>query len=55
LLLDVPKGSRFSLIDLVAIEHEIGDEAGIVTGAVLRRSLKKPLAQRIVDDAIDVF
>ncbi|HMK89882.1 MAG TPA: nucleotidyltransferase domain-containing protein [Methylocystis sp.] len=55
LLLDIPKGSRFSLIDLVAIERQIGEDLGVVVGAVLRRSVKEPLAQRIADDVIEVF
>ncbi|HXY57183.1 MAG TPA: nucleotidyltransferase domain-containing protein [Methylocystis sp.] len=55
LLLDIPKGSRFSLIDLVAIERQIGEDLGVAVGAVLRRSLKEAFARRIADDVIDVF
>jgi uncharacterized protein len=55
LLLDIPTGSKFSLIDLVAIERQIGEDLGLPVGAVLRRSLRKEFAQRIADDVIDVF
>lgn len=55
ILLDVPQNSRFSLIDLVAIERRLESDLGLSVGAVLRRSLRKEFAERIADDVIDVF
>ncbi len=55
LLLDVAQGSKFSLVDLVAIERRLGEELGIAVGAVMRRSVKPAFAKRIADDVVDVF
>jgi predicted nucleotidyltransferase len=55
LLIDVPRGTRFSLVDLVAVERRIGEKLGVSVAAVLRRSLKPAFAQRIADDLVDVF
>lgn len=55
LLLEVARGSRFSLIDVVAIERRLGEELRFAVGAVMRRSLKRGFAERIADDVVDVF
>ncbi len=55
LLLDVERGSRFSLIDVVAIENRIAQELGFSVGAVMRRSLKRGFAERIANDVVEIF
>jgi uncharacterized protein len=55
LLVEVAPDSRFSLLDLVGVEHIISDATGIKAQAEMRRSLEPRFAQRIADDVIEVF
>ena len=57
--LDVPvevePDSRFSMLDLIGVEHIIQDATGLAVQATMRRSLEPRMAQRIADDIIEVF
>ncbi len=55
LLLDVPRGHRFSLLDLLSIERLLGEELGVTVAAAMRRSLTPRFAERIEADVVDVF
>ena len=55
LLLDVPNGRKFSLLDLIGVEHMISDTTGFETHATMRRSLEPRFARRISDDIVEIF
>jgi len=55
ILVDVAPGQKFSLLDLIGIEHLIGDAMGLPAQATMRRSLPQRFADRIADDIVEVF
>jgi len=55
ILVEVEPNSRFSLLNLVGVEHIIHDATGLAVQATMRRSLEPRMAQRIADDIIEVF
>ena len=55
LLIEVVPHSRFSILNLVKVEHLIGDVTGIPTNAFMRRSLDQPFRTSIAADVIEVF
>jgi uncharacterized protein len=54
-LIDVDPDAKFSLLDLVGVEHIIKDATGLNAQAEMRRSIEPRFAQRISDDVIEVF
>jgi predicted nucleotidyltransferase len=54
-LIEVPPDSRFSLLNLIGVEHIIRDATGLRAQATMRRSLDARMAERIADDIIEVF
>lgn len=54
-LVEVEPDSRFSLLNLIGVEHIIADATGIPAQATMRRSLEPRMAERIADDIIEVF
>jgi hypothetical protein len=54
-LVEVEPSSRFSLLNLVGVEHIIEDATGLSVQATMRRSLEPRMAERIADDIIEVF
>jgi predicted nucleotidyltransferase len=54
-LVDVEPNSRFSLLNLIGVEHIVQDCTGLRTQATMRRSLEPRMAARIADDLIEVF
>jgi uncharacterized protein len=54
-LLDLVPDDKFSLLDLIGVEHLISDAIGIQTSAQLRRSVKGEFAQSIATDVTQVF
>ena len=54
-LVEVEPDKRFSLLDLIGVEHIIGDATGLSVQATMRRSLEPRMAERIADDIIEVF
>ena len=54
-LVEVEADSRFSMLNLVGVEHIIQDATGLAVQATMRRSLEPRMAQRIADDIIEVF
>ncbi len=55
ILIDVDPDAKFSLLNLVGVEHIVTDATGLRTQAELRRSLDSRMAQRIADDIVEVF
>jgi len=54
-LVEVEPDSRFSMLDLIGVEHIIKDATGLAVQATMRRSLEPRMARRIADDIIEVF
>ena len=54
-LLDIHPATKFSLFDLLGVQHLIQDEIGIETQATLRSDLDLRMSERIADDLIKVF
>ena len=54
-LVDIEDGIKFSLLDLIGVQHVIRDATGLETQAEMRRSLEPRFAQRIADDIVEVF
>lgn len=54
-LLDVSDQKKFSLIDLIGIEHLIGDAINAPVSAIMRRSAKPEFMARIAPDVTDIF
>jgi predicted nucleotidyltransferase len=54
-LIEVAPDSRFSMLDLIGVEHIIRDATGLAVQATMRRSLEPRMVQRIADDIIEVF
>ena len=55
LLIDVVPDCRFSILNLVKVEHLVGEIMGITANAFMRRSLDKPFKTAIAADVIEVF
>jgi uncharacterized protein len=55
LLLDVDPASRFSILNLVGVEHIVEKATGIRANAFMRRSLDDSFRDSIENDLIEVF
>lgn len=55
LLVDIDAKVRFSLLDLIGLEHLVTDTTGIVANAVVDRGLDEDFARLVSRDAIRVF
>ena len=54
-LVEVDPDIKFSLLDLVGVQHIIQDATGIETQATLKSELNERITERIADDLIKVF
>lgn len=54
-LVDVKPEVTFSLLNLIGVEHIIGDATGLQAQATMRRSIPPRFAERITDDIVEVF
>jgi predicted nucleotidyltransferase len=54
-LLDVPAEASFTFHNLVGVQHIIEDATGLTAQASMKDSLRPRVAERIVDDLIEVF
>jgi predicted nucleotidyltransferase len=54
-LIEVEPESKFSLLNLIGVEHIIKDATGLPAQATMRRSLDPRMAERIADDIVEVF
>lgn len=55
LLIDVEAAERFSLLDLIGVQHTIGDELGLPVNAMMRRSLSDRFRSTVERDIRDIF
>lgn len=55
LLLDVDPDSRFSILDLVGVEHLVADTTGVAANAFMRRSLDENFRSTIRSEVVEVF
>lgn len=54
-LVDTAPGARFSLLDLIGVEHIVSDATGLRAQAAIRRSIEPSFAERIAQDLVEVF
>jgi predicted nucleotidyltransferase len=54
-LVEIEPNAKFSLLDLIGVEHIINDGTGLETQATMRRSVEPRFASRIADDIVEVF
>jgi uncharacterized protein len=54
-LVEVAPDASFSILNLIGVEHIIGDATGLPAQATMRRSLPPRFAERIADDILEVF
>lgn len=54
-LIEVDEARKFSLLDLIGVQHTIGDALGLDVSATMRRSLSSRFASAIEADIVDVF
>lgn len=54
-LVEIDPQAKFSLLDLVGVEHLIRDGTGIETQATLHSDLDHRMSERIADDLVKIF
>lgn len=54
-LIEVEDGRPFSVLDLVGVQHIIGDHLGIQVNATMRRSLQPRFRKEIAPDVRDIY
>jgi predicted nucleotidyltransferase len=54
-LVEVEPDASFSLLNLIGVEHIIGDATGLPAQATMRRSIPPRFAERIANDIVEVF
>jgi predicted nucleotidyltransferase len=54
-LVEVAADASFSLLNLIGVQHIIGDATGLQAQATMRRSIPPRFAERIADDIVEVF
>lgn len=54
-LVEVRDGEKFSLLDLIGVEHLLTTVTGVKVNALMRRSLDQGLKARIEPDVIEIF
>lgn len=55
LLVEVPEDSHFSILNLIGVEHIVGDTTGLPANAVMRRSLRDKFRASIEPDILEIF
>jgi uncharacterized protein len=54
-LVEVAPDASFSILNLIGVEHIIGDATGLHAQATMRRSIPSRFAERIANDIVEVF
>jgi hypothetical protein len=55
ILVEVEPSSKFSLLNLIGVQHIVTNATGLPAQATMRRSLDPQMARRIADDIVEVF
>ncbi|HZP19953.1 MAG TPA: nucleotidyltransferase domain-containing protein [Bauldia sp.] len=53
--IEVDPKRKFSLVDLIGVEHVIVDNVGLVANAQMRRSLSPKFHEELARDGLDIF
>lgn len=46
---------RFTILDLIGVEHELADRLGLPVQLTFRRGMTERFAKRVEDDLIEIF
>ena len=55
LLVEVADDAPFSLLNLIGVEHLVGDATGLTANAIMRRSLVPSLQEQSSKDLVEIF
>ncbi len=55
ILVEVAEDSRFSILNLIGVEHLVSDATGLAANAVMRRSLTPSMKAEVARDAVEIF
>jgi hypothetical protein len=55
LLVEADPNAKFSLLNLIGVEHIVEAATGLRAQATMRRSIEPEMAQRISDDIVEVL
>jgi uncharacterized protein len=55
ILVEVAENSKFSVLNLIGVEHLVGDATGLAASAVMRRSLTPAMREEVSRDAVEIF
>ena len=52
---EVAENARFSILNLIGVEHLVSDATGLAANAVMRRSLTPSMRVEVSRDAVEIF
>lgn len=55
ILVEVLEDTPFSILNLIGVEHLVGDATGLAANAVMRRSLTPDMKAEVSKDAVEIF
>ena len=55
ILVEVAENTRFSVLNLIGVEHLVHDATGLAANAVMRRSLTSSMKAEASRDAVEIF
>lgn len=55
LMIDVQQGRKFSLLDLIGVEHVVEDRIGLAANVFMRRSLEEEFVRSAGKDEVVIF
>ncbi len=55
LLIDTSPMRKFSILNLIGVEHLVSDSIGVTANAFMRRNLDDEFRKSIIEDVIQVF
>ena len=55
ILVEVSEDTPFSILNLIGVEHLVGDATGLAANAVMRRSLTPDMKAEVSKDAVEIF
>lgn len=55
ILVEIDPSRKFSILDLVGVEHMVADATGVPANAFMQRSLDEDFLRSIAIDAVQVF
>ena len=54
-LVEVADDARFSILNLIGVEHLVSDATGLTANAVMRRSLASSMKAEVTKDLVEIF